>query len=108
MHYKCLCCVKIKAIRLNLISEEAVEVELDGVFLGRRITPTYDFNGRENLLLVVICLQFFWLERMRIYSISPLLGASIIHSMDRINYFLKSYIEIDQKVTMNINDKGLG
>jgi hypothetical protein len=50
MYYKCLCCVKIKAIRLNFISEEAVEVELDGVFLGRRITSTYDFNGREILV----------------------------------------------------------
>jgi hypothetical protein len=41
---------KIKAIQLNLISEEAAEVELDGISLGRRISPTYDFNVREKLV----------------------------------------------------------
>jgi hypothetical protein len=41
---------KVKAIRLNLISEDAAEVELDGVLLGRRISPTYDFTVREKLV----------------------------------------------------------
>jgi hypothetical protein len=35
---------EIKAIRLKLISEDAAEVILDDISLGRRILPAYDYN----------------------------------------------------------------